>query len=188
MASEATRRASQPRLGVLAQWFLERPAAAFVTVIAVGAIFLRSGLSAAALVSAFAAAVLIAIAWIDIEEHRVPNKIVVPAGLLVLAARILTAPNHTVAWVVAAFASFGCFFLLALLWPGALGMGDVKLAFLIGAALGSAVLDGFFAASLAAAAAALVVIAREGAHRRRSIPFAPFLALGTMLTLLMATP
>ena len=56
--------------------------------------------------------------------------------------------------------AFACFFLLALVYPAAMGMGDVKLALLLGFALGSAVLPGLMIGTLAAALAGVVLCAR----------------------------
>jgi leader peptidase (prepilin peptidase)/N-methyltransferase len=78
---------------------------------------------------------------------------------------------------------------LALVYPAGLGMGDVKLALLLGAALGGAVLPALLVGTLAAGAAGLVVLARQGlGARRRALPFGPFLAFGAITILLLMTP
>ena len=68
-------------------------------------------------------------------------------------------------------------------------MGDVKLALLLGAALGGAVVPALLLGTLAGSAAAVVLLARHGREaRRRAIPFGPFLAFGTIATLLLLAP
>jgi leader peptidase (prepilin peptidase)/N-methyltransferase len=143
--------------------------------------------SASGWVAAFAAAVLVVLAAIDIEARRIPNAIVVPAGFIVLGARMILDPRWS--WPVAAFAAALCFFVLAIIRPGALGMGDVKLVFLIGALLGSAVLAALLVGTVSAAVVGLLFIARRGADARRiSIPYAPFLVFGALVVLLLGHP
>jgi leader peptidase (prepilin peptidase)/N-methyltransferase len=80
-------------------------------------------------------------------------------------------------------------FVLALVYPAGLGMGDVKLALLLGAALGGAVLPALFLGTLAGAAAAVVVLARRGLQARRTtMPYGPFLAFGAIATILLLAP
>jgi leader peptidase (prepilin peptidase) / N-methyltransferase len=132
----------------------------------------------------FVVAVLIALAVIDVRTRRVPNKIVLPATAIVLLAQIAIAPDRWFEWVIASLATFVVFLVAALLNPGGLGMGDVKLALLLGAALGWSVLAALIIGFLAAAAAGLVMIARYGwAGRKATLPLVPFLALGGIAAL-----
>src|SRR5204863_2128405 len=110
----------------------------------------------------FVVAVLIALAVIDIRTRRVPNKIVLPATAIVLLAQIAISPDRWFEWVIASLGTFGLFLVAALLNPGGLGMGDVKLALLLGAALGWTVLAALIIGFLAAAVAGLGMIARYG--------------------------
>jgi leader peptidase (prepilin peptidase) / N-methyltransferase len=164
-----------------------RSAAGAVAVLAGTAAVARYHGSSSGWLAAFAAAVLVVLAAIDIESRRVPNAIVVPAGCLVLGARLILDPRWS--WVVAAFAAALCFFVLAIIRPGALGMGDVKLVFLMGALLGSAILAALVVGTVSAAVVGLLLIARQGADARRStIPYAPFLVCGALVVLLLAHP
>ena len=110
---------------------------------------------------------------------------VVPAWIAVLLAQIAIFPGHWVQWVVASFGA-GLFFLaIALAYPAGLGMGDVKLALLIGAALGWPVLTALFLGTLASGLVAGVMLFKEGsAARKRAIPLGPFLAGGAIVVLL----
>ena len=100
-----------------------------------------------------------------------------------------TAPDEWATWLGAGLGAFACFFLLALVYPAGMGMGDVKLVLLLGFALGSAVLPALMVGTLAAALAGAVLLAREGRDaRRRTIPFGPFLAFGAIAATLLLTP
>jgi leader peptidase (prepilin peptidase) / N-methyltransferase len=135
-------------------------------------------------VAGFVVAVLVALAIIDIRTRRVPNKIVLPAAALVLLAQIAIAPDRWFEWTLASLGAFGFFFVIARLNPSGLGMGDVKLALLLGAALGWAVVAALVIGFVAAAGAGLVMLARYGwAGRKATIPLAPFLAVGGIVAL-----
>ncbi len=155
--------------------------AAFLSLL--GAI--RYGFRVETVVVVFVIVVLVVISRHDLERHVIPNRIVVPAWLAVLVAHLAIHPQHWREWVVASLGA-GLFFLaVALAYPGGLGMGDVKLALLIGAALGWAVLTALLLGTLAAGLVAAVVLFREGSSaRKRAIPLGPFLAAGAIAVLL----
>jgi prepilin signal peptidase PulO-like enzyme (type II secretory pathway) len=159
------------------------PLVELVTALLVVACILRFGATADALLAAAFCAVLVAIAAIDAEHRIVPNRIVLPAALAFLVARLLLAPS--VEWPLAALAASGALFFVALAYPAGLGMGDVKLALLLGAALGTGVAVALMVGLLAALVPAVILIIRRGqrAARKTAIPFAPFLALGAVVAL-----
>jgi len=106
----------------------------------------------------------------------------VPAGLAVLAAN--TALHPSPRWAIAAVGASGFLLAAALAYPAGMGMGDVKLAFLMGAALGSSVAPALFVGMVAALVPGLYLVARHGkAARKMGIPFGPFLALGSVVAL-----
>ena len=151
--------------------------------------FARFGLSGRAFVAAFVFVVLVALSAIDLERRIIPNRIVLPATAVVLAARIALSPDRTVEWVGAALAAAAFLLLVHLVHPEGLGMGDVKLALLLGAALGRYTAVGMLVGMLAAAAVAIGLLVREGrAARKKAIPYGPFLALGAILALLLDAP
>jgi prepilin signal peptidase PulO-like enzyme (type II secretory pathway) len=156
-------------------------AAAFLALL--GAI--RYGMHIETLVVIFVISVLVVISRIDLEHRIIPNRIVVPAWIAVLLAQIAIYPGHWVQWVVASFGA-GLFFLaVALAYPAGLGMGDVKLALLIGAALGWPVLTALFLGTLASGLVAGIMLFKEGSSaRKRAIPLGPFLAGGAIVVLL----
>jgi len=106
-----------------------------------------------------------------------------------LAARLLTAPEHSAAWIGAALGAAGFLLAFALAFPGGLGMGDVKLALLLGAMLGSAIVPAAVLGTLAGAAAAVLLLVRDGRGALgRTIAFGPFLAFGAIATVLVLAP
>jgi leader peptidase (prepilin peptidase) / N-methyltransferase len=158
------------------------PLVELVTAILVGACVLRFGLTAYAAIAAGFCIVLVAISAIDLEHRIVPNRIVVPATALALVAQEVRAPG--IEWPVGAFGAAFFVFVAALVYPRGMGMGDVKLALLLGAVLGRTVTVGLMIGLLAALAPAAVLFATRGmAARKAAIPFAPFLAFGAVVAL-----
>ena len=146
--------------------------------------FVRFGLSGHALVGAILAPTLVLLAAIDLDRRLIPDVIVLPALAGVLILQIAFYPEDTLEWVLAMIGAALFLFIPMLISPAAMGMGDVKLAALLGAALGKSVVAALFIGLLAGGAYGLVVFAREGlAARRKSIAFGPFLAFGGLVIL-----
>jgi leader peptidase (prepilin peptidase)/N-methyltransferase len=144
--------------------------------------FARFGFSAHALVGAILAAALVLLTAIDLDRRLLPDAIVLPTLALVLILQIAFYPDRTLEWVLAALLAALFFFVPWLVYPAGMGIGDVKLAALLGAALGKSVAAAVFAGLLAAAAVAFVVLIREGlGARKKAIAFGPFLAFGGLL-------
>jgi prepilin signal peptidase PulO-like enzyme (type II secretory pathway) len=142
---------------------------------------LRFGFGAEGLLGVFFVAVLAALALKDLEERRIPNVVVLPATAVVLLAVAVLRPHHLVEALVAAAAAGAFLFVPSLLTRGGVGMGDVKLAALLGAALGWGVALALLLGSLAASVAGIVLLVRHGsAARKTAVPFAPFLVLGAV--------
>jgi leader peptidase (prepilin peptidase)/N-methyltransferase len=153
-------------------------------VLLAAAAVLRFGWGAHAVVATFFAVVVLALAAIDFRHRIIPNRIVIPATALVLLAQIALSPDRALEWTAAALGAALFLFLPLLVYPSGLGMGDVKLALLLGAGLGWAVVPAFVVGLLAAFLAAVVILARGGlAARKTALPFAPFLALGALVAL-----
>ncbi|HJQ75555.1 MAG TPA: A24 family peptidase [Gaiellaceae bacterium] len=151
-------------------------------VAAVVASFATFGLSGRALVGAVLAPVLVLLTSIDARHRLLPNTIVFPAilavGVIVAASSPGSFPGH----LAVGAAMGGFFFAFAAFFPGSLGMGDAKLVFLLGLALGSRAFGALFLAFVALLVAALYVVAKRGAAaRKETIPFGPFLALGGLV-------
>jgi leader peptidase (prepilin peptidase)/N-methyltransferase len=135
----------------------------------------------AALASGFCA-VLVVLSAIDLQHRIVPNRIVLPAAVITLVAHTLLDPS--VEWLLGAVGASGFLFLAALAYPKGLGLGDVKLALLLGAMLGASVSVALFLGFVAALVPSAVLFARHGsAARKMAIPLVPFLALGSVVVL-----
>jgi len=158
------------------------PAVELVTGLLVAACGLRFGLTPYAAIAAAFCIVLVVISAIDIEHRIVPNRIVLPSAALALVAQLVREPS--LEWPVAALGAALFLFVAALAYPRGMGMGDVKLALLLGAVLGWTVAAGMMIGLLAALVPAVVLLATRGAAARKAaIPFAPFLAFGAVVAL-----
>jgi leader peptidase (prepilin peptidase)/N-methyltransferase len=158
------------------------PAVEVVTALLLVACVIRFGLTAEAVVAGGFCVVLVVISAIDVEHRIVPNKIVLPSAGVVLVAQTLLHPS--LEWVLAALGASGILLVAALAYPRGLGMGDVKLALLLGAMLGRNVTVALMIGCLSTLVPAVVLAARHGSKvRKMAIPFAPFLALGGVLGL-----
>jgi leader peptidase (prepilin peptidase) / N-methyltransferase len=158
------------------------PAVELATALLVAACVLKFGLTGRAAVGAFFCAVLVALTATDLRHRIIPNRIVVPAAALVLVAQ--TALEPRLEWALAALGAGLFLFVAAVAYPAGMGMGDVKLALLMGAALGKAVAVALLGGMLFALVPSVYLFARHGARARKmGIPFAPFLALGSVLAL-----
>lgn len=143
---------------------------------------LAFGVTLDALVAAFFCAVLVVVSATDLAHRIIPNRIVVPAAAVVLLAQTLIHPSPE--WALAALAAGGFLLVAAVAYPGGMGMGDVKLALLMGAMLGRTVSVALMLGMLLALVPSTALLVRHGsAARKMGIPFGPFLALGSVLAL-----
>ena len=163
------------------------PLVELVTALLVGACVLAFGPTLDAAVATLFCAVVVAVSVTDLERKVIPNRIVLPAAAIVLAAQ--TALHPSPQWALGAFLAAGFLFLAALAYPAGMGMGDVKLALLLGAMLGRTVPVAMMFAMLSALVPSIVLLVRHGAAARKmAIPFGPFLALGGIVALFVGGP
>jgi leader peptidase (prepilin peptidase)/N-methyltransferase len=147
----------------------------------VGCVF-AFGLTVRAAAAAIACAALVVVTATDLERRIVPNRVVLPAAAAVLALQTVSHPSP--AWAIGAIGAAGFLLVAALAYPGGMGMGDVKLALLIGAVLGRITPVGIMLALLLALVPSVVLLVRHGGRARRlAIPFAPFLAAGAVVAI-----
>lgn len=151
------------------------------------ACFVKFGFGGEALVSAIFAGVLVILTAIDIERRIVPNRIVLPATAVVLLLQLVVHPDRQLEFVLATVGA-GLFLLLPrLVYPAGMGLGDVKLAMLLGAGLGASVVAAFVVGLLVGFVAAVYLIVTRGSTARKmAIPFVPFLAFGALVALFFA--
>jgi leader peptidase (prepilin peptidase)/N-methyltransferase len=128
---------------------------------------------------------LVPITLIDLELRLIPNRITLPAAVAALLAGVLLDISFVPEQLIAGAAAGGFFLLAALAYPRGMGMGDVKLAGMLGLYLGRAVAPAIFAGLMAGVVVGAAVIARKGARegRKTAVPFGPFLALGAIFGL-----
>jgi leader peptidase (prepilin peptidase)/N-methyltransferase len=150
------------------------------------ACFARFGLSGRAVVDAVFCATLVLLTAIDLESRLIPNVVVLPATAVLLAAQIALFPDRALEWVLASLFAALFFLVPALVYPMGMGMGDVKLAALLGAVLGKSVAGAVLLGLLSGAAYSITVLVREGlAARKKAIAYGPFLAFGGIVIVLV---
>ena len=128
---------------------------------------------------------LVPVTFIDLDHRIIPNRIVGPSAVVALVILALTDVDALPDHLIAAVAAGGFFLLAALAYPRGMGMGDVKLAALLGLYLGSSVAPALLAAMLSGTLVGGAIIARKGVAegRKTAVPFGPFLALGALVGL-----
>jgi leader peptidase (prepilin peptidase)/N-methyltransferase len=125
---------------------------------------------------------LVPMVLIDLEHRLIPNRLTLPFAVLALALGLVLDRSLVGEQLVAGAAAGGFFLVAALAYPRGMGMGDVKLAAVLGLYLGRAVAPAIFIGLIAGVLAGAVIIARKGAAdgRKTAVPFGPFLALGAL--------
>jgi prepilin signal peptidase PulO-like enzyme (type II secretory pathway) len=137
--------------------------------------------------AAIACGALVVVTATDLEQRIVPDRVVLPAAAAVLALR--TVAHLSPEWAIGAAGAAGFFFLALLAHPGGMGMGDVKLALLVGALLGRTTPVAILLSLFLALVPSAVLFARHGLRARKlGIPFAPFLAAGAVIALFVGEP
>jgi leader peptidase (prepilin peptidase)/N-methyltransferase len=130
------------------------------------------------------AATLATITLTDLEHRRIPNVVLIVSALIGLALLVLGDRDALADHLIAAAAAFAALFVVALAYPRGMGMGDVKLAGVMGLYLGKAVAPALLIGFAVGALYGLALIARHGAAaRKQAVPFGPFLALGGIVAL-----
>ena len=151
-----------------------------VTGLLCAAVVLAMGADEDALLPLALVLLLVPVTLIDLDHRIIPNRLMLIGAVLAPALVLLTEPGLIVEHLIAGVAAGGFFLLAVLAYPRGMGMGDVKLAAVLGLFLGRAVGPALFVALVAGTLAGAVVIARKGAAegRKTAVPFGPFLALG----------
>lgn len=145
----------------------------------------------------FWAAIAIALTFIDLDHHRLPNALVYPsyiitAVLLVVASIVLADYARLLTALIGAVALGGFYFALAVARPGGMGLGDVKLAGALGMLLGwlgwaQLIVGGFSAFVLGGIVGVALMIGRR-ASRKTALPFGPFMLLGAAVGVTFGAP
>ena len=134
--------------------------------------------------------VLVPVALIDLDHRIIPNKITAPAAIAAVVLGLVLHPSGVLEQLVAGAAAGGFLLIFAIAYPRGMGMGDVKLAAVLGLFLGRevgvALLVGVTAGTIVGAAVMARLGVAEG--RKTAVPFGPFLALGGIVALLAGPP
>jgi leader peptidase (prepilin peptidase)/N-methyltransferase len=135
-------------------------------------------------------ALLVPIALFVLDLRIIPNKLTLPGAIAAIAIGAALGPTHLPEQLIAGAAAGGFFLLALLAYPRGMGMGDVKLAGMLGLFLGRSVAPALFAALIAGTLVGAVVMARLGtaAGRKTAVPFGPFLAFGGVVGELAGSP
>jgi prepilin signal peptidase PulO-like enzyme (type II secretory pathway) len=150
------------------------------------AALLHVGIGARGFLVAGVVAILVELAAIDLERRILPNRIVLPTLLVVLASQLALDPSFYVTTLVSAVGAALFLLIPSLIRRGAVGMGDVKLAALLGAALGPLVVSALALGLTAAGVyALLLVMTHSRTVLKQEIPLGPFLAAGAILAVLL---
>lgn len=161
------------------------PLLELLTAIAFVAVAVIGGLNADLTWELALVGVLITVAAIDLEHRIVPNRILVPAAVFGLAAAVALRLDDLPELLAAGAGAFLLLLLAALARPGGMGMGDVKLAGVMGLYLGPSVIPALLIGFLAGSVVGVGMMVRGGiAERKSGVPFAPFLAFGGLVGLL----
>jgi leader peptidase (prepilin peptidase) / N-methyltransferase len=134
--------------------------------------------------------ILIPVSLIDLDHRIIPNKIMLPAAVAAVAIGLALKPSGVPEQLIAGAAAGTFLLVFALVYPAGMGMGDVKLAAVLGLYLGRSVAVALMSGVLAGAVVGGLVMARVGvkAGRKTAIPFGPFLALGGLVGLFAGAP
>ena len=147
-----------------------------------GACGLVYGFTLEAMIAALFCWVLVVITRTDLEHRLIPDTVVLPGTVVVLALRTIDDPS--VEWIASALGAGLVLFVIVLAYPRGLGLGDVKLSAFLGAGLGTSVIVAMFVGFFIAFVPAAVLFVRHGKEARKSaIPLGPFLALGGVIAL-----
>lgn len=147
----------------------------------------RFGLGADGVAWALVQLLLVGIAVDDLRTRRIRNSITLSAGVVVMVTRIVFERGALPVTCAAAALCLLAFFGIAIVARGGLGMGDAKLAGLLGLLLGKAVVPALVFGTLAGAVAAAVVLVRHGRGRSSTLAYGPYLCAGAATAILVAS-
>ncbi len=148
-------------------------------------IWLRFGQSWDTAIASIVGSLLLVIGLIDLEHQKIPNILIYPAigiGLLLIPLLHLASP-----WMYLAggLLGFGVLFLIAVISPGSMGMGDVKLMLFLGILIGyPEIIITIFMAFVSGGLIAGILLALKKIDRKDSVAFGPYLALAGIITIL----
>lgn len=128
---------------------------------------------------------LVIITFIDIDYQIIPNVITLPGILIGLVSAYLFLPHSIISAIIGLLGGGGLLLLLAVLYPGGMGSGDIKMVAMLGTLLGwQKIFLTIFIGSLIGSIIGIALILLKKKGRKAKIPFGPYLALGAVLSIL----
>jgi leader peptidase (prepilin peptidase)/N-methyltransferase len=166
------------------------PLVELATALLCAAVVLDKGADEDALLGLALVILLVPVTLIDLDFRIIPNVLMLIGTVVAIALVLIVDPDGIVEHLIAGVAAGGFFLLAAVAYPAGMGMGDVKLAGVLGLFLGREVGVALFAALIFGSVVGALIIARKGAKegRKTAVPFGPFLALGGVLALFAGDP
>lgn len=159
----------------------------FAAAILAAGTLLRLGFSANGVAWAIVQIVLVGVTAYDFANRRIKNAVTVPVSVLALVLRAAFERSAFVEVLITGLVAFLAVFALALLLRGGLGMGDVKLAGMLGFLLGEKVLPALFIGAVVGGVAGAYLLTRS-TGRRTTMAYGPYLAVGGAIAILFAHP
>ncbi len=164
------------------------PAVELVTAATFVVLGLKLGREAALWPALALAVILVAAAATDLEQRIIPNRLMAAGAVLAIVLWTTADPSRIPENLIAGAGAGGFLLIAAVAYPAGMGMGDVKLAGVMGLFLGKLVGPALFIGFAAGALVGIALVAVHGpAARKQGVPFAPFLAAGGILALLFGT-
>ena len=161
------------------------PAVELLTALCFVGVVLARGVHAELIALIPFTAMLIAVTFIDLQHKIVPNRIMAPAAVYGLVTAVAFRTHALPELLIAGAGAFTFFLVAALIHPKGMGMGDVKLAGVMGLYLGRLVIPALVVAFVVGTVVGVVLVVRHGARSRKvGVPFAPFMALGGLVAML----
>jgi leader peptidase (prepilin peptidase) / N-methyltransferase len=150
------------------------------TALLCGLVVLVKGVNAEALLGVVMVMLLVPVTLIDLDHRIIPNRLMIIGAILAPPLVLLVDPELLVEHLIAGAAAGGFFLLAVLAYPRGMGVGDIKLAAVLGLFLGRAVGPAVFIALISGTLVGALIMARKGVveGRKTAVPFGPFLAFG----------
>ena len=177
---------AEPSPGFMDLSPMDRYIALALAACAAAAVLAHFGVNSRGVVSGAFAAVLVVLGALDYRHGVIPNRIVMPATAAILVAQVAFFSSDTLEWIIAGVGAAILLLIPALMRPGSIGMGDVKLALYLGVGLGFTVVYAMFIGSLSALPVAVFLLITRGIEaRKETLPLGAFLAFGGVMALLI---
>jgi leader peptidase (prepilin peptidase)/N-methyltransferase len=155
------------------------------TALLCGLVVLAKGFDEDAILPLVFVLLMVPVVLIDFDHQIIPNKLMIIGAVVAPALVLWLDPDAIVEHLIAGVAAGGFFLLAVLAYPRGMGVGDIKLAAVLGLFLGRAVGPAVFIALVSGTLVGALVMARKGVAegRKTKVPFGPFLALGGVVAL-----